>query len=142
MKKLITPSLALTLLISGCASQIMQGYVGQTVADVMGDYGMPATAFDMPDGTRAFLWQMGQSSSYGGNSYTTGSYIGNTSAYGYGNTAYANTTGNMFATTYTSPVFTTTSTCGYMLYAKKVADLDSPAAWKIVSFKKPRLDCE
>ena len=43
---------------SGCASQIMQGYVGKTLQEAMLDSGTPANAFDMPDGSRAFQWIM------------------------------------------------------------------------------------
>ena len=47
--------LALSTLI-GCASEIMKGYVGRPVQDVMLDYGAPTNAFDMGDGRRAFQW--------------------------------------------------------------------------------------
>jgi hypothetical protein len=132
--------------LTGCASMTMKGYVGQTVADVIGEYGMPSTAFDMPDGTRAFVWQMGMSSTYGGSTQTTGTYSSTTtaSASAYGNNAsgVANTSGNIFAETYTAPTFTVSSKCAYMLYAKKSMEIDSPAAWVITGFKKPRLECE
>ena len=42
------------LILSGCASQIMNSYVGNDVREVMVDYGTPANAFDMGDGRRAF----------------------------------------------------------------------------------------
>lgn len=46
------------LVLTGCASSIMQGYVGKSLQEAMIDYGPPANAFDMPDGSRAFQWVM------------------------------------------------------------------------------------
>ena len=140
MKKLLLVLTVTTL--TGCASQIMKDYVGQTIDIPMSDYGMPATAWDMPDGKRAFLWQMGQSSTYGGISTTTGSMNSWGTVTPSGTGANINSSGSIFAQTYNAPTFTTTSTCGYVLYAKRIHNMDSPASWEIVGFKKPRLECE
>ncbi|MET0104840.1 MAG: hypothetical protein ABW072_06810 [Sedimenticola sp.] len=112
--RLIIGTLLIAIL-TGCASQVMKSYVGHTIADAIDEFGVPAASYDMPDGTRAFIWQETEVHVYGGASYASG---------------------------YTSPVFSTTDTCVYTMYAEKEGDLDSPASWKIVGFKKPKLDCE
>ena len=48
--------LAVVLSVGACASAIMQSYMGKPLQVVMLDYGPPANAFDMPDGSRAFQW--------------------------------------------------------------------------------------
>ncbi len=58
MLRRIILALTLALALGACATQIMQGYVGKTLRDAMLDYGPPANAFDMPDGSRAFQWSM------------------------------------------------------------------------------------
>jgi hypothetical protein len=55
----VKAALALILtstLLSGCASDIMQGYVGQSLETAMARYGPPDVQFDLPDGRRAFQW--------------------------------------------------------------------------------------
>ena len=59
MQKLICGFLLVIL--SGCASQIMQRYIGQDAREVVVDYGPPANAMDMGDGRRAFQWVMDSS---------------------------------------------------------------------------------
>ena len=103
------------IFLSGCASDMMKSHVGNTIADAIDDLGVPATSYDMPDGTRAFVWQ------------ETKMYVGGGQSYGGG---------------YTSPVYSTTNTCAYTMYAKKVRELDSLTSWEIVGYKKPKLDCE
>lgn len=58
MKKFI---IAAALLVAGCATDVMRGYMGQPVQMAVVDYGNPVNAFDMPDGSRAFQWVIGQS---------------------------------------------------------------------------------
>ena len=72
-------------LLTGCASQIMQGYVGKDVREVMLDYGAPANAFDMGDGRRAFQWVIGSSYTTPVSAKTTGNVnaIGSTGYDGY-----------------------------------------------------------
>lgn len=130
MKKLI-PVLVVCIALAGCASQIMQGYVGKTVADAVMDYGAPETAFDISKHERAFVWKMRNSTIIPGSSNTYGNVTG------YGNMAFYN------AHTYTSPSFVSEGTCAYVLYAKRSRkDIQGPAAWTVTGFKKPRLDCE
>lgn len=48
--------LCLAIGLSACASATMRGYMGEPLQNAMLDYGPPANAFDMPDGSRAFQW--------------------------------------------------------------------------------------
>jgi hypothetical protein len=57
-----------TLFVGGCVSDRFQNYGGQSIKDVMVDYGPPVNAFDMESGVRAFQWTMNSS-------YTTPTYI-------------------------------------------------------------------
>jgi hypothetical protein len=121
----------LTLMLFGCASQIMQGYVGQPIQTVMLDYGPPVNAFDMPDGQRVFQWTQDVSQTTPVNVNTTGNV--NTLATGYGATSWVN------SNTVITGGQTYTDTCIYSLFAnwdKK------QKVWIISGFKKPKLMCE
>ncbi len=118
--------LALSTLI-GCASEIMKGYIGRPVQDVMLDYGAPTNAFDMGDGRRAFQWIIHSS-------YTTPAYSTTTgSAYNTGYTTWVNTNTQIYGGQ------TITSRCVYSLFARWKQNRNS---WIIVGFKKPPLSCE
>jgi len=117
----------LGLALSGCASSIMQGYVGQPVQQAMVDYGPPSTAFDMGDGRRAFQWAMESTGK-------TPTYVQNSgNVQGYGNSAWW--TQN---TTITGGQ-TVTSKCNYTLYGRWS---DASNAWLIEGFEKPKFLCE
>ncbi len=73
--------LAACLLVAGCASDIMRAAVGKTLQEGMLEYGPPANAFDMPDGTRAFQWVWNYSGMTPSYATTTGTVTG------YGNMA-------------------------------------------------------
>jgi len=47
-------AIVLAPIVSSCASKIMEGYVGKTVAHVILDYGPPSTAFDVATSQRCF----------------------------------------------------------------------------------------
>ncbi len=55
MKRLI---LFLTLAVTACASDIMQGYVGRDITAVIATYGQPYRQFDLPDGRVAYQWRI------------------------------------------------------------------------------------
>lgn len=73
--------------IAGCASQMMEGYLGKDITEVIMDRGTPSGAIDLPDGRRAFMWTSTQTSvapvttSYSGSAYggTAMSYGGSVS---------------------------------------------------------------
>ena len=105
----------------------MSGFVGKPMTAVVGQYGCPATSFDVDTNKRAFVWQIDNTRVVPGSSYTTGSVVGN----------------QVFASTYSSPGYTSTRSCGYVLYAEKTrTDIEGPAAWTIVGYEKPRPRCE
>lgn len=118
-----TIALTAALLVSGCASQIMEGYVGKSVQEPILDYGPPANVIRMNDGRRAYQWSMTNS---GVLPMTTPS-----SATIYGSGGYANIVGQ--TTTYVPY----SNDCLYTLTAQE-RDND----WIIDGYRKPRLACE
>lgn len=125
MKKLSL--LIIILSLSACASQIMRGYIGKDVREVMLDYGTPANAFDMGDGRRVFQWVMGSSYTTPVTATTTGSV--NT----YGPTSWVKSN-----TTITGGK-TINSKCIYTLFSRWN---EEPSGWVVTGFKKPNFMCE
>ena len=126
MKMLFLIFLPIAIL-GGCASQIMNSYVGKDVREVMLDYGPPANAFDMGDDRRAFQWIMN-------NSYTTPVTATTTNtAYTYGSTTWVD------SNTKITGGQTTNSRCVYTLFAHWN---EGANGWFITDFKKPNLMCE
>ncbi|MER8385273.1 hypothetical protein NKH14_07075 [Mesorhizobium sp. M1380] len=119
------------LLLCGCASQIMQSYVGKPLSDAVSDYGTPVYSFDTGAGARTFLWSKNSSFVIPGSSTTTA----NVSTFG--NTA------QLYGTTTYHPPVSVSQQCTYAVYAKRTReDIEGPAAWTITGFKPPRLECE
>lgn len=116
-----------TITLAGCASQIMEGFVGKDIREAQLSYGPPINAFDMGDGRRAFQWKI--NSSYTTPVYTT--TTGNVTSGGYQNWYSLNsiTTGGQ----------TFSTSCIYTLFAKPDPKNKS---WIITGFKKPSLECE
>jgi len=115
------------VLITGCASQIMQSYVGKDVREAMLDYGPPANAFDMGDGRRAFQWAINSS-------YTTPSYATTTgNIYGSGPTAWVTTN------TVITGGQTINSRCIYTVFGRWNTQRNG---WVIESFRPPNFMCE
>lgn len=110
--------LSVVVAIAGCASDVMKGYVGRDISEVMVANGPPAAVFDMPDGRKAFQWAT--SSTYVTPTTTTVS--------GYGNYLTAQTYGGI-------PI---TSNCVYTYYARPNAQ----KSFTVVGFAQPSLDCE
>ena len=144
MKRKIIGFLIVTIFIlSGCASKIMQSYVGKDVRMAMVDYGPPQNAFDIGNGTRAFQWVMRSS-------YKTPTYISSNSyGSGYGN-VYGTRYGSGFNATYNANAWVNTNTvitggqtihskCVYTVFAKWS---NERKGWIITGFKKPNLMCE
>lgn len=125
MKKVF--AFGLILLVSGCASQIMQSYIGKDIREVMIDYGQPANAFDMGDGRRAFQWVKHSSYTTPVTSTTNGSVSV------YGSNAWVN------SNTVISGGQTINSSCAYTLFASW---REATKGWVVVDFKKPNIMCE
>ncbi len=119
----------MALFLAGCASQIMQDYVGHPISDVIADYGMPSGEFEVGKGEKAFVWNMDSTVVSPGTSFTNGRVV--------------SSAGTFHSSTFTSPTVVSQDTCGYMLYAKRTRkDIEGPAAWTVTGFKKPRFECE
>lgn len=109
---------AAVILVTSCASQIMEGYVGRDIAEVAVERGPPSASFDMPDGRRAFQWTYNSS------------FVMPTTTTGTGYRA-----GNMyFANTQTTGGQVISSSCVYTLFAEQTG-----GRWVVVGFAPPRL---
>lgn len=111
-------ALLVAILVSGCASEIMRGYVGGDITEPMLDYGPPSNVLELPDGRTAFQWSI------------TSSYTApiTTNVYGYGSSATAVTTGG--GTSY--------SECLYTLYGMP----NPQGSFTVTGFREPNLLCE
>jgi len=127
------------IFLAGCASKIMEGYIGKDIREVVLERGTPVNAMDMGNGVRAFQWSLTRS-------YTSPVQVSSTSTgRGYGssyNTGYrTNYSMNTYVNTNTviTGGHTTTSTCLYTLFAKwnKIRN-----GWMVTGFKKPNIMCE
>jgi hypothetical protein len=106
------------LLLAGCATQIMEGYVGKPIQEAMLDYGAPTSRIDMPDGTVAYQWRMTTSA--------TTPITANTFGYP-----------NGMSQTVVSGGQTVTSDCLYTLFVRTGDD----GVERVAGFKKPSLMC-
>lgn len=127
------------MLLSACASTIMEGYMNKPLSEVVLKYGPPSNAFDMGDGRRAFTWLKTRTLVTPGTATTYGN--GTATAYGVGNNV--NVYGSYYGTTVYSPPVASDLTCAYTVFAERSrTDIEGPAAWMIVSYQKPDLICE
>jgi hypothetical protein len=78
--------LVVGLLLSGCASTAMKGFVGQPIEEAFFRYGKPVNTIDLPDGAKAYQFYWGGS----GPIMVPGQSRTNVTTYG--NTATLNTT--------------------------------------------------
>lgn len=108
--------------LSACASDIMQGYVGRDITSVIAQYGPPAHEFDLPDGRRAFQWEMHDTN-----------YVPETVTYEeeYGprrTRGVTTTTGG----------YSENEVCFYTMYASPSHN----GGWLVTGFEKPTFECE
>ena len=118
----IAPIVAFSALTAACASQIMEGFVGQDVTAVAAQYGPPVASFPTPDGRQAFQWQIDQQTPMPATSTTTAAQTG----------------GFVTATTTTTGGGVVSQRCFYTFYAEE----GSNDTWTIVDFERPALGCE
>lgn len=116
------------LALSGCASSIMEGFIGQPLQAGIARYGPPSFVFDMPDGRRAFQWRMDSTVT------TPTMTYGNVNIYAPPG-AFANVNYNQV----TAGGNVIQQSCHYTMYAKWDAAAN---AWIFESFEKPPLSCE
>ncbi|MGN7870957.1 hypothetical protein [Paracoccus sp. 22332] len=107
--------------LSGCASQIMQSYLGKDITEAAMDYGVPDATMDLPDGRRAFMWQMTQNIA-----------MPQTTTYN------ATATGNWVNGTATTSGGIASQTCNYTLIGQR----NSKGSYTVVDFRKPSMMCE
>ena len=119
------------IFLGGCASKIMESYIGKDIRTVVLRYGPPANAVDLGQGKRAFQWVMNSS-------YTTPTYVSTTS-YGsaYGNRYNASAWVNSYSTITGGQVIN--SRCIYTLITKWS---QSRKSWIVVGYQRPTLGCE
>lgn len=119
MKQLVITAV---LALAGCASQIMEGYLGKDITEVAMDRGAPEGVMDLPDGRRAFMWQTTESMAMP----ATTTY--NVSGYGNWASGSATTTGGGVSSW----------ECTYTLIGQR----NSQGSYTVVDFRKPSLMCE
>ena len=121
--RILAGLLAVALSVGACASSIMKSYMGEPLQEAMLDYGPPANAFDMPDGSRAFQWVITSA-------FTTPTTVTSTTM-PIGNVWYTNTqiTGGQAIS----------GRCVYTLLARW-EDLQN--AWVFYDYRQPSLMCE
>lgn len=135
---------SLALAVSGCASQIMEQYVGKSLVEPMLAYGPPAAAFDMDRDTRAFVWQISHSVvTVPARTTTTGTFNSNGAGANLGGYVSTQSSGFFNANTYYQPPQTANWTCSYVLLAKRNGlGVTGPASWTVTGYRKPSLNCE
>ena len=117
-------ALLTTLGIAGCTSQILQGYVGQPVTEVILDRGPPVNVVELEEGRRAYQWA-GKSGGF--MPVTTPS---STTVFGPG--------GAVAIVPGTSTSYVPYSTnCVDTLYATRQG-----SEWIVEGFRQPSLECE
>lgn len=119
--------LAGALLLSGCATAIMESYVGKPIQQAIIDRGPPDVVMDMPDGRRAFQWRIDSSVRMPTTTHGQANIYAPPGAF---------TNINYNQTTYGGNVINTT--CRYTMYATYD---EAQQTWIFVGFEKPRLDC-
>ncbi len=88
----------------------------------MARHGQPTSEFDMPDGRRAFQWEIVEID------YTPNSV----------EWEEENTESGQRGEVHQSGGYASTSSCYYTFYAKK----NGESGWHVVGFEKPRFECE
>jgi hypothetical protein len=117
--------LAAVLMIGGCATQVMQGYIGRPVQSAMASYGPPDVVFEMPDGRRAFQWVMTSSGVTPRQSYGQANIYAPPGAFAQVNTQTMTFGGNPYS-----------MTCRYTMYATW-----NGSAWIFDSYEPPAFGC-
>lgn len=125
MKRIFALALLL-LLTTGCASNIMEGFIGKPLQIGVARYGPPDLVFDMPDGKRAFQWRMTSTGIVPTMTTTQANYYAPPGSYA-----------SMNARTTTTGGGVVSNTCLYTMYAEWREN-----AWIFTGFEKPSMMCE
>jgi hypothetical protein len=130
-------------LLAGCASQIMQSYVGKDIREVEMDYGPPSNIIELGNGKRAY--QLVRNSTYVGPSSTTttthssgmSTLRGNIEPDRYrGNIS---TSGRTHSTSFNSGSVISEESCVYTLIASYQK---AQKAWIVESYRQPSFMCD
>lgn len=121
MKKIL--AFLSVFVLTSCASQIMESYIGKDIKEVMMDYGAPSAVLDLDKGKKAYQWHKVTTEHVPAQVYTT------SSAYGMLHTPVTNT--------YFTPAYSYSSDCFYTFIAEQRGD-----KWVVASFRSPALMCE
>lgn len=116
------PAFVLVVVLAGCASKEMEGFVDRDITAVIARHGQPASQFDLPDGRRAFQWKIVDTN------YTPHSVEWEEQQTDSGQRGEVHESGG----------YSSTSTCFYTFYTKQQGE----NGWRVVGFEKPRLECE
>ncbi len=108
--------------LSGCASTIMKGYVARDISSVVANYGPPINSFDLPNGQRAFQWEIIDTS-----------YVPETITYD-----DQNGRGYRRGSEVRSGGYVKETACNYTFYASAAPN----GGWTITGFEKPSFECE
>lgn len=112
---------ALAVAVAGCASDIMQGYVGRDITAVIANYGEPHRRFQMPDGRIAYQWRITEINADPGEIEYTQERNG------------TRVTGHIIS----YDGFATTDTCFYTFYTSTTG-----YGARITGFEEPSFECE
>lgn len=113
--------LAVLLILTACASQIMKSYIGAPISSVMLDYGPPDNVYDLRPGERAYQWRQRKTQVVAGQS---------------SGEVRQTRRGRRYEVTET-PGYVEQTECFYTFYARS-----SASDWYVTSFRQPSLECE
>ncbi|WP_432444415.1 hypothetical protein [Rhizobium lusitanum] len=113
--------LAVLLMLTACASQIMKSYIGEPISSVMLDYGPPDNVYDLRPGERAYQWRQKKTQVVAGQS---------------SGEVRQTRRGRRYEVTET-PGYVEQTECFYTFYARS-----SGSDWYVTSFRQPSLECE
>lgn len=114
--------LLICLVVAGCATAILDGYVGKSISEPILDYGPPVNVLELPDGRKAFQWAVNSSGVIPVTNYSSG-------------TAWTGATSTYVTGTSTSYV-PYSNRCVYTLYARPQGE-----DWIVTGYRQPSLDC-
>lgn len=122
MRPIVILFILFSTALSGCASTIMKGYVSRDISAVVANYGPPINTFDLPNGQRAFQWEIIDTS-----------YVPETITYD-----DQDGRGYSRGSSIRSGGYVTETACFYTFYAIPGHN----GGWTISGFEKPSFECE
>lgn len=121
MKKNYGLILITFLVVTGCASDIMQKHVGRDITSVMAKYGPASNEFMLPDGRKAFQWEIIETD-----------YVSEQTEW-----EEERTENGQRGSVSSGGGYVSESVCYYTFYTREFAN----KGWEIVGFEKPTFEC-